>query len=257
MTQATAEAVLLEHKTAGRLPPLAQMPAASPREALKIMHREAALKPGTTNAATRTMDLFQAFRGESGGHVTSGITKRDVTKTASRYMNEGLYGEDLLMALKAKFDVRDLVAAQGELSTVVAEQGLQGIYYVDPTIYDDYGKGCDVVANMFRSKGVPYVKMGSKCGSCVLQSQPGHCSKVNKPLVVEPPYADKVAQQRAVLASGKATTISYENIQSNGLTMLAEYQLQNQPFDVQLDAPRVAEVLDVEFGSAGQGIKIH
>ena len=187
---------------------------------------------------------------------TSALTRREIVKTAQRFLNEGLYGPDLLSSLKSRFEVRDIKAASLDLKPVLVEQGLQGIHYIDPTIYEDYGKGCKEASALHRSRLVPYVKLGSKCGSCIHQNRQGFCSVINKPLVVEPPYVDKAAQQREVLASGKSTEIAYESLMNNGLTMMAEYQLQNGGLDVEVDAALEPEVMGIEFGGAGQGVKL-
>ena len=176
------------------------------------------------------------------------LRNREVVKFASRYLNEGLYGVDLLEALRGKFEASDITAATSALRPVVAEQGLQGIHYVDPTVYDDYGKGCKEASSLHRSRLVPYVKLGAKCISCVHQTKTGFCSVLNKPLVVEPPYVDKAAQQRGVLASGKATVVSYESLMNNGLTMMAEYQLQNGGLEVEISPERPVDLLSIRFG---------
>ncbi len=248
VTWQTAEAVLTEYKHAGRIAswaPGTDGYGKTPGEAIRAIHRDAAVKPGPAQAGVRTLDVVKAFHG--GGPIaqtTSGLTRREIVKTARRYQNEGLYGNDMMLALKARFDVRDLVAAKEELRPVIAEQGLQGIFYVDPTVYDDYGRGCDEPARLFRAKGVEYVKTGSACSSCVLQTQAGFCSKINKPLVSEPPYIDKAAQQREVLASGPSTEVSYGSIMNNGLTMMAEYQLQNG--EMQVDVNNVVKKADID-----------
>jgi hypothetical protein len=145
-------------------------------------------------------------------------------------MNEGLYGKDLLRALKSRFDPRDIKASAEDLRTILAEQGLQGIYYVDASVYDDYGKGCDEGARLNRTRLVPYVKMASKCGSCVLQTKVGFCSKYNKPLVNEPPYMDKAAQQREILASGSSVEVSPASIMGSNLrhNILAQFEMQKE-----------------------------
>ena len=114
-------------------------------------------------------------------------------------------------------------------------------------VYDDYGKGCDKAASLHRSRGVPYIKNGSKCGSCVLQTRPGVCSKLNKPLVDDPPYVDKAAQQREVLASGKSTETDYSSIVNNGHSMMAEYQIQQKGMDFELDPVVEVKPLDISF----------
>ena len=251
LTWSLVEDVLQGHKIAGRIPQWGGKTASAwgstPADALKAIHRDAAVKAGPSVAAPDRQDVYTAFRGASSTHSTTSLTRRQVIRTASRYMNEGLYGEELLSVLKASFDSRDIIASKEDLRTVLAEQGLQGVYYVDPGVYDDYGKGCDEPSRLFRAKGVPYVKLGEKCASCVHQAKSGFCSKINKPLVTEPPYQDKWAQQRAVLASGKATEISYESLQNNGLTMLAEYQMQNGGMEVDVDPESKVMTADVYF----------
>jgi len=259
VTWATAEGTLQDHKAAGRIqpwtPPSSEW-GASPREALQRMHREAAFRGGPTQAQTR-LDIVRAHHGAPTAQVwTSDLTKREIVKTASRYMNEGLYGPDLLAALKSRFDSRDLVATRDDLRVVLAEQGLQGIYFVDPSIYDDYGKGCDEAGRLHRSRLVHYAKLGPRCGSCVLQTRPGFCSKLNKALVVDPPYFDKAAQQRAILSSGPSTEVPFTDLINNGLSMMAEYDLQNRPMDIAIDPVRTAQNVDIEFGTGGQGVRI-
>jgi hypothetical protein len=180
--------------------------------------------------------------------VTAGLTRRDVVKTASRYMNEGLYGVELLEALKKRFDKRDLVAARDDLKSVIAEQGLQGIYYLDPTVYNDYGKGCNEAERLHRSRLVPYVKLGSACASCV-HNHENRCSKINKPLVVEPPYVNKAAQQRQILASGVSTSVPYEAIVNNGLTMMQEFELQKAATEVELTPAPKNDSFEIAFGT--------
>ncbi len=253
VTWEVVDQVLQEQKIAGRIESWNAKQASTwgttPADALKAIHQAAAAKGTPAVASPFRPDMHTAFRGGSPTQVTSGMTRRVIAKTASKYMNEGLYGNDLLAVLKSSFDTRDLVAAGDDLRPVLAEQGLQGIYYVDPTAYDDYGKGCDEPARLFRAKGVPYVKIGEKCMSCVYQTKVGHCSKINKPLVTEPPYADKLAQQRAVLASGNSTETSYASLQHSGPTMLDEYQMQNGGMNVEVDAVPEKVAVQVAFGA--------
>jgi hypothetical protein len=259
-TWEVVQTVLHEHKTAGRIPAWDTRTAEwgqTPREALKAMHREASRKLGYAVAGGRLDAAVAAFRGLEPIHSTTTITKREILRKTARYLNEGLYGRDLLAALRMEFDPRDLTAATGDLRPLIAEQGLQGIYYVDPAVYEDYGRGCDEAARLFRAKGVPYVKVAPKCGSCVHQAQLGVCSKIGKPLVAEPPYIDKAEQQRAVLASGAATEVDLELLtKNNGLTMMAEYQLQHGGgLDIQLNPEGQIPPVDVRFTDAS-GIKL-
>jgi len=249
LTQETVDAVLLEHRTAGRLPGLNTKTAASwgdsPSQALKAIHHAVRTSARSVAGAPERLGAMTGFYGDTPEYATSGVARKEVIKQASRYMNEGLYGRDLIAALKTQFDPRDLVASKQELRRVVAEQGLQGVYYLDPSVYDDYGKGCDEASRLYGSRGVPYLKYGSKCMSCVHQVKTGYCSKINKPLVTEPPYTDKVAQQRAVLASGSSTSIAYADLVNNGASMVDEFQMQNEiVVDVKAtEAPRDVTIM--------------
>jgi hypothetical protein len=167
-------------------------------------------------------------------------------------MNEGLYGADLMMALRNRFDSRAILATAKELKTVLAEQGLQGFKFVDPTVYDDYGKGCSRAASLHRSRGaVKYAKVGDKCGSCVHHTRVGYCSVLNKQLVVEPPYIDKLAEQRAMLASGPANTMPDAEtlMANNGLTMMQEYQLQHREASIDFNPEGRKLDTSIQFGS--------
>jgi len=248
-TKDTVDAVLLEHSMSGRINPWdvkASWGETSER-ALRAIH-EATRKASLPQVATPRMGFMEGFHGQTVGVVTSGLTRRDIVKQASRYMNEGLYGQDLLTALKTRFEVRDLVAAKNELRPILAEQGLQGIFYIDPSVYGDYGKGCDEASRLHRTRGVGYVKQGSKCGSCVHQTHMGICSKINKKLVDEPPYANKAAQQREVLASGRSTEVSYASLVNNGTSTLAEFQMQN-PMSVEVKEAGIPSNTVIQFGT--------
>jgi hypothetical protein len=229
------------------------------RQILAIIHTVVT----THHSFQQTMPGHRMAKSVTKGHVmnrsdtggkTSDLTIREISKAASKFLNEGLYGRDLLSALKSRFDPRDLVAATPVLKSVIAEQGLQGIHYVDPAVYEDYGQGCKEASRLHRSRLVPYVKFGSKCVSCVHQSRAGFCSVINKPLVEEPPYVDKVAQQREVLTSGASTRIDLASLVQNGASMMAEYQMQNGGMDFDLNEKRAIESIGIEFNN--QGVKL-
>lgn len=251
-TQETVNNVIWEHRLAGRLETGAEkiVWGSTPKEALKEIYRVASAAATSTAVTTVRSHIESAFYGTDRGHVTAGLTKREIVRVASRYLNEGLYGSQLLEALKRQFDPRDLKASVSEIKTALAEQGLQGIYYVDPMVYGDYAKGCDEGSRLHRARLVPYVKLGSKCSSCVLQTSPGHCSKYAKPLVIEPPYVDKRAQQREMLASGAATEVNLASLVNNGRSMLAEFGMK-ATMDIELNpvAEKSATVA-VELGGA-------
>lgn len=251
-TPEVVQNVIREHRLAGRLETGAEKVewGSTPKEALKEIYRVASASTKPAEIPMRSY-VEQAFRGANHGHVTATLTKRDIVKTASRYLNEGLYGTDLAQALRRSFDPRDIAATRNELKVILAEQGLQGIYFIDPTIYDDYAKTCDEGARLHRARLVPYVKMGTKCASCVHQPTPGRCSKYNKPLVIEPPYADKQAQQQEVLNSGTSTDIPLADIVNSNKSIVAQLGIQgmNGIADIELNPePTKAASIEVELG---------
>jgi hypothetical protein len=219
-----------------------------PAESIKNVYRAAS----QSSCFKPIKSYANAFYGNRYQYSTGGLTKREVVKYASRYMNEGLYGEQLFEAMKKVFDVRDIKASSKELKKVLAEQGLQGIFYIDPMVYDDYAKGCNEGSRIHRSRLVPYLKMGEKCSSCVLQTQVGYCSKYSKNLVIEPPYTDKIAQQKEILLSGKSTEIKLSDLICNDKSIVAEFALRSSS-DIELN-PEVSKPcpINIEFG----GIKV-
>jgi len=257
VTPEVAAQVLDEHKLAGRLPHGADRLnwGSDPATVLKALH-EAAMSPKPMVQGSVRSVVEHAFHG--GGPRTAGssdLTKRAVVQATQQYMNEGLYGQDLVAVLRGRFEIRDLAAAKDDIRVLLAEQGLQGIKYVDPRVYDDYGKGCHEAARKHRTRAaVRYAKVGDKCTSCVHQTRPGFCSVLNKQLVVEPPYLDKMAEQQAILATGRSTEVPFQALVNNGLSMMHEYQLQQASGEIDLNPQARSVEATIEFGL--QGVKL-
>jgi hypothetical protein len=250
-TPETVAAVILETTTANRLAPIDGKVASSsgsPRDQLKAIHRALRRDGLPLQAAPGRLDIMRAFHGNAPQQKFDPLRRPEVI-AARKFLNEGLYGEKLRLALRCRFEPEAIIAAKNELRPVLAEQGLQGIYYVDPSVYDDYGAGCDEAMRLHRSRVLRYAKVGPKCSGCVLQTQPGFCSKLNKELVVEPPYVDKQAQQRAVLASvSSMETLPAEIMMKSNI--MAEYEMQHGAPDIEVDAPRQARLpMPIEFNN--------
>lgn len=246
----TVATVLREHRLAGRLETGADKVqwGVTPKEALKEIYRVASTPKGGPQLPQR-MRIEKAFhRVLSQENMTP--PERPEIKAASQYMNEGLYGPQLLAVLKRRFGSNKLVEVKDALKRVLAEQGLQGIYFIDPGAYEDYGRGCDEASRLHRTRLVPYVKMGDKCASCVHQTRPGYCSKLSKDLVKEPPYTNKLAQQQEILASGQATEVPFDQIVNSHKSILAEFQMQG-PMQVDVDPePQKGPNVAVHIGRA-------
>lgn len=213
------------------------------RMAYKLAHRKARIKDPITR-----MDVYHQFVGSTPEKGTSDLTRREIVTATRRYMNEGLYGKALGTVLRKRFDPRDLAAAREDLKATIPEQGLAGIYYVDPTVYPDYGKGCAEPSRLFKATSVPYLKVGPACGGCIHQTRPGFCAKISKPLVVEPPYENKRAVRAAVLASPDPLVVEPEHLINYGANMLVEFQMQNTPPDIEWDeGPTTTPPLDISL----------
>lgn len=253
LTSDTVAAVLDEHKMAGKIASylVGQTWGGTPREALKNIHKTATSGVPLDRIPQARLDVQRGYYGQSSTHQASDLAKREILKVARQYLNEGLYGSDLGRALTARFDPRDLAASAMELRTVLAEQGLQGVFYVDPTAYEDYGQGCKTAQRKHRSRAaVEYAKVGDKCGSCVHQTMPGYCSVLNKKLAREIPYVDKKAQQNAVLASGRSTEISLESLVNAGAqNIVQEFQLTGGSGQIDLNQEAETLVTSIQFGN--------
>jgi len=260
ITPETVVSVLDEQKLAGHLPHGAEKMqwGKTAREALKRIHDVATGFQAAPAQQSVRANIQQAFYGSSNVRDASSNNagvKRDLLKVAAQFLNEGLYGDDLLMALRGRFLDNDIKAAAEALKPVLAEQGLQGITFIDPAVYDDYGKGCKEAGRKHRSrKAVRYAKVAGSCTSCVHQSRPGFCSVLDKQLVVEPPYVNKQAEQAAVLNSGPSTTVSFESLVNNGLTVMQEYELQHG--DGSIDLSPKPSLVEATFEFGGQSVKL-
>ncbi len=250
-TPETVKAVILENVTASRLSPLDGKVASSsgsPRDQLKALHRMFRRDGLAVPQGAQRLDIMRGFYGTMPETPTEPIERPEVV-AARRFLNEGLYGNKLRLAMRLKFEPAAILAAQQDLRPFLAEQGLQGIYYVDPSVYPDYGAGCDEAMRLHRVRNIRYAKVGPKCSGCVLQTQPGFCSKLAKELVAEPPYINKVAQQQAILAGPSATETEPAEIMMKS-NIMAEYEMQHGGMVVDVEPARQARLpMPVEFNN--------
>jgi hypothetical protein len=85
----------------------------------------------------------------------------------------------------SKYSKEDLQSVADVGRRIAAEDGVQGLYFIDPTAYSDYGRGCDAGSKMFRKKegSAQFVLASSGCTGCMLHTAPGWCSKYAKGLI--------------------------------------------------------------------------
>lgn len=122
-----------------------------------------------------------------------------VRMSISHLMNTGLTGRDLTKAVLSQWSKRDLQSLPEVGRKLASEDGVQGVYFIDPTAYSDYGRGCEAGSKIFRKKegSAPYVQVASGCTGCTKQTAPGWCSKYAKELIRSVPTQVRKASVEA------------------------------------------------------------
>jgi hypothetical protein len=112
----------------------------------------------------------------------------EVRRTISHMMNTGLSGRRLQAAVLQRYSRADLAQVQDVGASLSREDGVQGHYFIDPTAYKDYGRGCKTGGDIFRKLNpVPNVLAASGCTGCRSQTHPGWCSRYAKTLIRQVP----------------------------------------------------------------------
>ena len=115
------------------------------------------------------------------------VNAEDVRKTIAHLMNCGLHGKALKAAVLQKYAREDLAKVPHVGAQLTRHDGIQGSFFMDPTVYPDYGKGCSVGAKRFRKQGASNVMAGDACTGCSMQTAPGWCAKYAKLLIRQIP----------------------------------------------------------------------
>jgi hypothetical protein len=115
------------------------------------------------------------------------MNAEEVRRTISHMMNTGLNGKHLQAAVLQRYSRTDLAQVPEIGVNLSTNDGIQGRYFIDPTAYADYGKGCTAGSKRFRKCGPPHVFASNACTGCVLQTHPGWCSKYSKNLIQNVP----------------------------------------------------------------------
>jgi len=127
------------------------------------------------------------------------VNPDEVRMSISHLMNTGLTGQALASAVLSRYSRRDLQGIPEVGRRLASEDGVQGVYFIDPTAYSDYGRGCEAGAKAFRKKegSAPFVLVASGCTGCMLQTAPGWCSKYSKTLIRQVPTQVRKASAEA------------------------------------------------------------
>lgn len=101
----------------------------------------------------------------------------------SNFMNSGKSGRSLQSAILSTYTVNDLKPFRQMISNFDQLDGIQGNFFIDPTIYADYGKGCLIGSKSFKKNHVNNIMAGTSCMGCTSQIKPGWCSRYQKTLI--------------------------------------------------------------------------
>jgi hypothetical protein len=145
----------------------------------------------------------------------------EVRRTISHMMNTGLSGKPLQAALLHRYSREDLQQVPEVGRRAAKDDGVQGVFFIDPTAYRDYGKGCNDGANTFRKRGAPHVLASAGCTGCMLQTAPGWCSKYAKSLIRQVPTQ---VRQAAVAARRQLPVLQSAPVENP----VEKYELANE-----------------------------
>lgn len=191
-----------------------------------------------------TQGNSKAFHGHPGTEgKTEKMDPKEMRRSISHLMNQGLKGQKLRDAILSRYTREDLAQDPGLGKIASANEGVQGFYFIDPSAYKDYGKGCARGASSFRKRGASYVLAGSACTGCQLQTAPGWCSKYSKEIIREVPPNIVTAHKKVALP---VVTDPVENpVETYELESEMNIQPGKRPaeFDMQLESP----TLGMEF----------
>jgi hypothetical protein len=144
-------------------------------------------------------------RGYHGGTVVAEHDAESVRLDIARMMNSGLSGKDLKKAILSRYSVSSLRPLRSIIERAANDDGVQGHYFIDPSVYPDYGKGCRN-GSQSSNKRATYILAGSFCTGCTLQTHPGYCSKFGKKMIRTIPDEVRVAaaERRAARVANEA-----------------------------------------------------
>jgi hypothetical protein len=132
------------------------------------------------------------------------VNSDEVRLSISRIMNSGLYGKALQMEVLRKYSRDDLKKVPEVGRQLVSNDGVQGVFFIDPSVYSDYGKGCITGSKQFRKRGAPYLLVASSCTGCFHQTAPSWCSRYSKRMIRQIP--DEVREQAIELRKASMDT---------------------------------------------------
>lgn len=137
----------------------------------------------------------KAYYGSHDLKSNESIDPEEIRKFVSHLMNTGLSGTGLQRAILSRYSTLDLKGLSALGKRLASEEHIQGSYYLDPTAYSDYGRGCAEGSSIFKNRGPKNIMASSKCTGCTMQNAPGWCSKYCKSLIRSVPQSVRSASK--------------------------------------------------------------
>jgi hypothetical protein len=128
-----------------------------------------------------TGSKYSAFRGSSSPSLE--VDAEEVRRFISHLMNTGLSGLPLQRAILSRYTKEDLKQVPQVGNRIASGEHVQGSFYIDPTAYNDYGRGCSEGSSIFKNRNPRNILASSQCTGCTMQTAPGWCSKYCKSLI--------------------------------------------------------------------------
>jgi len=155
----------------------------------------------------------------------------EVRRTISHLMNTGFSGRKLQAVILQRYSRSDLAQVPEVGAALSRDDGVQGHYFIDPTAYKDYGRGCQTGGDKFRKLNpVPNVLAASGCTGCRSQTRPGWCSRYAKTLIRQVPEAVRTeAAERRRLPVVRETAPMTNPVTEFGLTASLEVEIAAPP----------------------------
>ena len=160
----------------------------------------------------------------------------EVRRTISHMMNSGLSGRPLQAALLKRYTRDDLVQVPEVGRKAAQDDGVQGVFFIDPTAYKDYGKGCNIGSQTFRKRGAPHILASNSCTGCMLQTAPGWCSKYAKSMIRQVPTQ---VRQAAVAARRQLPVIQHTPVENPVERYELSSQLDIEPVKIRSKGPEI------------------
>lgn len=181
------------------------------------------LNSSVDNSPSNAIDPVE-FKNFFGSAMNDGKSKHDIEK-----LLVDRYGHN---ALRTVSDIGKKVAYYS---------GVQGHYFIDPTVYKDYGRGCSIGSSKFKSKrSINNILAGSSCNGCKYQIASGLCSKYSKRLMSHIPNSVVSDYKKKVRSLPVVNHISTTND-------IEKFNPEND--ELILDEPVKHDVSNIEFSN--------